>query len=109
MQMRVQILDVLHAINEDSLEDGIRIGEEELAQLETILNIHPEIWPMGLIDTFKLLQQKLRWESIDRQMIPESLLDFFDEKFRRDLDPMALAKSIGQDLCTSCAECECRC
>jgi hypothetical protein len=107
--MRVEILNVLHAINEDSLADSIRIGEGELAQLETILNINPEIWPIGLIDTFKLLQRKLRWEPIDRRKIPEPLLGFFDEKFRRDLDPMALAKSIGQDLCTSCADCECRC
>jgi hypothetical protein len=109
MQMRIEISEVLRAINEDSLKDSIRIGEDELAQLQTIVNKHPEVWPMGLINTFKLLQRKLRWESIDRQMIPAALLDFFDDKFRRDLDPMALARSIGQDLCTSCADCECRC
>jgi hypothetical protein len=109
MQMRAEISDLVRAINEDSMGIRLQLRDQEFTQLETILGGHPEVWPMGLIDTFKLLQRKLRWESIDKQTIPESLLDFFDEKFRRDLDPMALARNIGQDICSSCGDCECRC
>ena len=83
--------------------------DEEFAQLETILSGHPEVWPVGLADTFDLLRRKLRFESIDRQVIPLSLVAFFDEKFCRDLDPMALARQIGQDICSSCSDCGCRC
>jgi len=109
MQTRAEILELASAVGGEAFGNAICLQEKELVQLETILGGHPEVWPIGMADTFKLLQRKLRWESVDRQIIPEPLLDFFDEKFRRDLDPMALARSIGQDLCSSCSECECRC
>jgi len=109
VQLRDEISDLVRAINEDSPGTVIRMRESEFAYLESILRGHPELWPMGLIDTLKLLRRKLRWETVDKSIIPDSLLDFFDEKFRRDLDPMALARNIGQDICTSCGECECRC
>ena len=109
MQTRTELSDLVRAINEDFSGTALRMQEQEFAQLEIILGRHPELWPIGLLDTFKLLQRKLRWEPIDRQRIPDSLLDFFDQKFRRDLDPMALAWNLGQDICTSCGDCECRC
>lgn len=109
MQTRTEINDLVHAINEATSGTSIRLQESELAQLEVLLREHPEVWPVGLADTFNLLRRKLRWETIDRQVIPEALLDFFDEKYRRDLDPMALALHIGQDICGSCADCGCRC
>jgi hypothetical protein len=109
MQMRAEISDLVSAINQDSLGSSIRMRDQELAQLEAILGEHPEIWPMGLIDALKWLQRKLRWESIDNPALPAPLWDFFDQKFRRDLDPMAFAMNIGRDLGASCGECECRC
>lgn len=109
MQIRTEIKDLVHAINEASPGTSIRLQEDELARLEGLLHEHPECWPVGLADTFALLKRKLRWETIDRKAIPEALRDFFDEQFRRDLDPMALARNIGQDICGSCADCGCRC
>ncbi len=109
MHTRDEIRDLVNAINEESSSQTIRLRDEEFAQLETVLRGHPEVWPVGIVDTFALLQQKLHWESIDRQMIPESLLDFFDEKFRRDLNPMAMAQHIGHDICAACSDCGCRC
>ena len=109
MQMRAEISDLVRAVNEDSLGKGIQLREPELAQLETLLGAHPELWPIGLMDALKWLQRKLRWESVDGRDIPESLADFVDEKFRRDLDPLAFARNIGRDICSSCADCECRC
>jgi hypothetical protein len=109
MQTRAEITDLVNAINEESPGNSIRLREDEFAQLETVLRGHPEVWPIGLVDTFTLLQQKLRWKSIDRQIIPDSLLGFFDEKFRRDLDPMSLARNIGQDICRACSDGGCRC
>lgn len=109
MQTRTEIKDLVHAINEASPGTSIRLQENELALLEGLLREHPEFWPVGLADTFALLKRKLRWETIDRQAIPEALRDFFDEQYRRDLDPMALARNIGQDICGSCADCGCRC
>jgi hypothetical protein len=109
MQTREEIEALVKAVNEDTFSPSLRLREEELGQLESALARNPELWPIGLVDTFTLLQRKLCWESIDRQRIPEPLLGFFDEKFQRDLDPMALARHIGQDICTSCADCGCRC
>ena len=107
--MREEIAALVGALREEPLGRGLSLREAEYAELEALLGEHPEIWPNGLVDTLRLLQRKLRWESIDRQGIPGPLLGFFDAKFRRDLDPMALARNIGQDLCASCSECECRC
>jgi len=109
MQTRTEINDLVRAINEASSGTSIRLRENELVLLEGFLREHPELWPVGLADTFALLKRKLRWETIDRQAIPQVLLDFFDEQYRRDLDPMALARNIGQDICGSCADCGCRC
>jgi len=109
MQTRAEITDIVRAINAESPGASVRLQDEDLAQLESILQAHPELWPMGLVDTFKLLQGKLRLESIERKAIPEALVDFFDQKFRRDVDPMALARQMGQDLCSSCEDCGCRC
>jgi len=106
---REEITALVGAINEEALGARIRLVEAEYLALEAILEEYPEVWPAGLADTFKLLQQKLRWETIDRDAIPASLLDFFDEKYRRDLDPMALARQIGRDISAGCAECECKC
>ena len=109
MQNRAEIVDLVRAVNEEPLGKSICMQDEEITQLETILNEHPEVWPVGLADTFDLLRRKLCFESIDRQIIPGPLVAFFDEKFRRDLDPMALARRIGQDICSSCSDCGCRC
>jgi len=109
LQTREEIADIVSAINGEAVGATIRLRDEEYEILEGILHEHPEVWPAGLADTFKLLQQKLRWENIERQDIPESLLDFFDDKYMRDLDPMALARQIGCEISAGCAECECRC
>lgn len=107
METRGEITALVEALNEAS--GYLRLREEELDQLEALLEENPEVWPTGLVETFTLLQRKLRWESIDRRQIPGPLLDFFDAKFQRDLDPMALARQLGQDLCASCSDCGCRC
>lgn len=109
MQTRMEIAELVGALNANAHGQSLHLRDEELDQLEIILSGNPEVWPIGLVDTFALLQRKLRWESIDRQEIPGPLLDFFDGKFQRDLDPMALARHIGQDLCGSCSDCGCRC
>lgn len=109
MQTRLEIVALVDALNEEVPDPGLRLREEELDQLEAILRGNPEVWPVGLLDTLALLRRKLRWESIDRQLIPGALLAFFDGKFQRDLNPMALARHIGQDLCASCSDCGCRC
>ncbi len=109
MQTRMEIAALVGALNEEAPGRSLRLQDEELDQLEAILQENPEVWPVGLADTFTLLQRKLRMESIDRQLIPAPLLDFFDGKFQRDLDPMALARHIGQDICASCSDCGCRC
>lgn len=109
MLTREEITNLVLAINEAPRSVSIRLRDEEYTQLESILCAHPEVWPIGVADTFKMLQQKLQWETIDRQAIPESLIDFFDDKFMRDLDPMALARQIGGEICTACEECSCRC
>jgi hypothetical protein len=109
MQTRMEIEALVGALNEAARGQDLRLGEDELDQLEAILQGNPEVWPVGLADTFGLLRRKLRMESIDRQLIPEPLLGFFDDKFQRDLDPMALARHIGQDLCAVCSDCGCRC
>lgn len=105
MQTRDEIASLVQAISTGPL----RLRDEEYAELETTLRLHPEIWPTGLADTFDQLQRKLRWENADRQRIPDSLLDFFDQKFKRDLDPVGLARQIAHEISGSCAECECRC
>jgi hypothetical protein len=109
MQTRMEIAALVGALNEEARGQDLRLGEEELDQLEAILQGNPEVWPVGLAETFTLLRRKLRWESIDRQMIPAPLVDFFDGKFQRDLDPMAMARHIGQDICAACSDCGCRC
>lgn len=109
MHMRTEIADLVCALNEGTPDRDLPLREEELDQLEAILRESPEVWPVGLVDTFTLLRRKLRWESIDRQQIPGPLLDFFDGKYQRDLDPMALARHIGQDICSACSDCGCRC
>lgn len=109
MLTREEITTLVEALNGATLEAGMQLREEEYLQLETVVRVHPEVWPVGLADTFQLLQRKLRWQTIDRGMIPEPLLQFFDEKFRRDLDPMALARNLGHDLGAACEECSCRC
>jgi hypothetical protein len=109
MEMRTEIEALVQGLNQDLPRSRLRLREEELARLEALLLADPNLWPVGLADTFRLLQRKLRMEPVDRQAIPPALLDFFDRKFRRDLDPMALARHIGEDICTSCADCTCRC
>ena len=109
MLTREEITNLVLAINEEVHGGSIYLREEEYTQLEAILCAHPEVWPVGLVDTFKMLQRKLQWETIDRQAIPESLIDFFDEKFKRDLDPVSLAQHIGHDICSACEDCGCRC
>jgi hypothetical protein len=109
MLPREEIANLVGAINEEALGASIHLQEEEYTKLEAILAAYPEVWPGGLADTLKLLRRKLRWETIDRQAIPESLVGFFHEKFKRDLDPMALAREIGHEICSACEECSCRC
>lgn len=110
MQTREEIANLVLALNEASLgSPSLRLREEEYAQLEAILQIHPDIWPTGLADTFQLFMQKLRFEEVDRQAIPKPLIDFFDDKYQRDLDPMALARHIGHEIRSSCEECGCKC
>lgn len=109
MEVREEIETLVGAINEAAFGTRIHLRDEEYTQLEAVIRAHPEVWPAGLADTFQLLQQKLRWETIDRQAIPVSLIDFFDEKFKRDLDPMAMARNIGHDIGVACEECSCRC
>jgi hypothetical protein len=109
MQMRAELGELAEAVNQDLPGSRLRLREDELDELEALLQTQPQLWPVGLADTFRLLQRKLRMEPIDRQAIPPALLDFFDRKFRRDLDPMALARHIGEDICTACADCTCRC
>jgi hypothetical protein len=109
MLTREEIANLVLAINAEAFGNSLRLQDEDFTQLKAILEAHPEVWPVGLADTFKLLQLKLHWQNIDRQAIPESLIDFFDEKFNRDLDPMALARQIGHEICTACEECSCRC
>lgn len=109
MRMRAEIMELVRALDGEFPAAALALRDEELAELEAILRGHPEVWPVGLVDTFRQLRRKLRWESIDRTTIPAPLVDFFDAKFRRDLDPMALARHIGQDLCASCQDCTCRC
>jgi len=109
MGTREEIEALLTAVNEEASVITLRLRDEEYRELEQILKVHPEAWPIGLADTFKLLKQRLSWEPIDRSLIPSFLIDFFDIKFKQDLDPMAMARSIGRDIHGSCAECECKC
>ncbi|HNX31768.1 MAG TPA: hypothetical protein PKM35_09185 [Holophaga sp.] len=109
MGMQAEIVDLVRAINEEAPAAHIHLRDEELAELETLLRGHPKIWPVGLVDTFRLLKRRLCWETIDRRAVPEPLMDFFDAKFSRDLDPMAMARAIGCELAAGCDACGCRC
>lgn len=109
MQIRTEIAELVRTLNAEPRAEPLRLREEDYDSLEAILQRHPDLWPTALADTLLALRRKLRWETIDRGSLPEPLLPFFDDTFRRNLDPMALARTIGQDLCSSCAECECRC
>ena len=109
MQLRADISALARALNEEVPGNLIQLSDEDLAQLEAVLARHPDVWPMGLVDAFKALQRKLRWENVDPGAVPACLTAFFQEKFRRDLDPMALARTIGREIRSSCSECECRC
>ena len=109
MGIREEITSLVDAMGGVGGDAGIRLRDEECAQLEGILLAHPEIWPVALADTFQLLQRRLRWEDIDRHAIPASLIDFFDDKVMRDMDPMALARAIGREIHSSCEDCSCRC
>jgi len=109
MQMQGEISDLVRAINEEAPGVRLHVSGAELSELETLLHVHPEIWPLGLVDMFRLLKRRLCWETIDRRAVPEPLVDFFDAKFSRDLDPMAMARAIGCELAAGCDACGCRC
>lgn len=109
MQTRNEIAEMVNALNAEGRVGPLRLREDDYDSLEAILQRYPELWPTALADTLLALCRKLCWETVDRGALPEPLLPFFDDTFRRNLDPMALARTIGQDLCSSCAECECRC
>lgn len=109
MQTRAEIAELVRALDAESRVEPLPLREEDYDDLAAILQRHPDLWPTALADTLLALRRKLRWETIDRDSLPEPLLPFFDDTFRRNLDPMAFARTIGQDLRSSCAECECRC
>lgn len=109
MLAREEITHLLSAINQEGCGSELRLKEEECEELEVILEAHPEFWPTVLADTLGLLRRKLRWESIDRQAIPEALIGFFDAKVMRDKDPMDLARQIGHEIRSACDGCTCRC
>lgn len=102
-------MGIVCAINEEAFGIDILIKDHEYDQLEEIVRAHPELWPVGLADTIRLLQKKLNMENIDRQFIPGPLINFFDEKFKLDVDPLLLAKQIGHEICNSCEGCGCKC
>lgn len=106
MRARDEIRDLALAINRDG---RLALREEDLDRIEALLGRHPELWPNGVADTLVALQRRLNWEAFDRESVPGVLQAFFDETFRRDLDPMAMARDIGRDLCGSCSDCGCRC
>lgn len=109
MSVREEIAGLVEALNERPSGAWIRLTDEECTLLETVIGAHPEVWPVGIADSLVQLQRRLRWEDIDRRAVPEPLLDFFDEKFRRDLDPMAMARAIGCEIAAGCDACGCRC
>lgn len=109
MSVREEIAGLVEALNERPSGARIRLTDGECTLLAAVIDAHPEVWPVGIADTLVLLQRKLRWEDIDRHAIPEPLLAFFDEKFRRDLDPMAMARAIGCEISAGCDACGCRC
>lgn len=109
MGLRTEIEALLNAINGEPAPIKLQMRDEEFVLLEGVLALHPEAWPIGLSDTLRLLRQKLNWEPVDLDLIPEFLKAFFEAKFKRDLDPMALARNIGGDIHGTCAECECKC
>ncbi|HWQ10786.1 MAG TPA: hypothetical protein VN436_16815 [Holophaga sp.] len=109
MGARADIRDLAQAINRGGRYGRLALRDEDLDTLEDILGRHPELWPNGVADTLVALQRRLGWEAFERGSVPEVLLAFFDETFRRDLDPMAMARDIGRDLCDSCSDCGCRC
>ena len=109
MPMREEILALVRALNEDAPGTPIRLGEAECVELEGILGRHPEVWPLGLVDALQHLRRRLRWETGDAEAVPACLAGFIAATFRRELDPLALARTIGRDLGAACGECECRC
>jgi len=109
MQIQQEITHLVDAVNSEAKGGVIRLRNEDFSRLEAIVQAHPDIWPTGLVDALTLLDRKLRWGSVDRSAIPSPLLDFFDDTYKRDLDPIALARQIGQDIHAGCAECECKC
>lgn len=109
MQARVEVMALVKAVNEGAAVQKLALGDEEYRQLERILGQHPEVWPTGVVDTLQALQRRLHWEDVAMDEIPVPLQVFFEDKFRRDLDPMAMARRIGQDICSSCSDCGCRC
>jgi hypothetical protein len=109
MQTREEIIHLVDAINQEAKGDGLRLRDEDHTKLERLVQSHPEVWPSGLADTLTALRKRLQGHSIDREAIPSPLLDFFDRTYKRDLDPMALARQIGQEMHAACEDCGCKC
>ena len=108
MTLRDEITTMVQALEWKDAAPVLRLRAEDVTRLEGILQSHPDLWPVGVADTLSLLRQKLRWEPVDRSAVPDPLVDLFDDLFRRDLDPLAMARQMGQEL-HACQDCGCRC
>jgi hypothetical protein len=109
MLLGEEIKDLLDGINQEGRGPALGLDPGECEQLEAVVRRHPDLWPAGLAGMFLALRRRLDCDPAGREEVPGPLLDFFDAKFRRDLDPMTLARRIGSDIHGACEDCTCRC